>query len=260
MDWLEFSLLFLGGLAAGVINTLAGNGSAITLSLLIFFGLPADVANATNRIGALAQTTAAVASLRRSKRTRMMLSESYWFILPSIIGSVIGALVAIKIDESILKTIIGIVMLILLFTLITQPDKWKIGTDTYKERKTPLNWILIFLIAVYGGFIQMGIGIMLLSILVLVAHYSLRDANIIKLILSVIFVAPAFFVFFFSGHMRWMPGLALAGGQTLGAVLGARYVLYMPKANVYVKWVLILILSISSVVLLQIPQRIMEWL
>ncbi|MDZ7846055.1 MAG: hypothetical protein U5L96_04435 [Owenweeksia sp.] len=85
MEWVNYILLLAGGFAAGIINTLAGNGSAITLSLLIFTGLPADVANATNRIGALVQTFTAVGSLRRSQRTRMLLRESFWFILPAIL-------------------------------------------------------------------------------------------------------------------------------------------------------------------------------
>src|SRR5690606_21508008 len=109
---------------AGIINTLAGNGSAITLSLLIFMGLPADVSNATNRIGALAQTITAVFSLKRTPRTRVLFTDSYWFFIPSIIGSVVGAIIAVEIDPGLLKLIIGGIMLLLLVTLVTNPKKW----------------------------------------------------------------------------------------------------------------------------------------
>lgn len=257
MTLVEYTLLLLGGFAAGIINTLAGNGSAITLSLLIFMGLPADVSNATNRIGALAQTITAVFSLKRTPRTRVLFADSYWFFIPSIIGSVVGALIAVEIDPGLLKLIIGGIMLLLLITLVTNPKKWDIATDTSKNRKTWLNAFLVFLVAVYGGFIQMGIGIMLLSILVLIANYSLRDANIIKLILSLIFVMPAFFVFLYTGGMKWLPGITLAVGQAIGAVIGARYILFLPKANLYVRWVLIVILTVSSIVLLRIPDLVM---
>lgn len=257
MTLVEYTLLLLGGFAAGIINTLAGNGSAITLSLLIFMGLPADVSNATNRIGALAQTITAVFSLKRTPRTRVLFADSYWFFIPSIIGSVVGALIAVEIDPGLLKLIIGGIMLLLLITLVTNPKKWDIATDTSKNRKTWLNAFLVFLVAVYGGFIQMGIGIMLLSILVLIANYSLRDANIIKLILSLIFVMPAFFVFLYTGGMKWLPGVTLAVGQAIGAVIGARYILFLPKANLYVRWVLIVILTVSSIVLLRIPDLVM---
>lgn len=257
MTLVEYTLLLLGGFAAGIINTLAGNGSAITLSLLIFMGLPADVSNATNRIGALAQTITAVFSLKRTPRTRVLFADSYWFFIPSIIGSVVGALIAVEIDPGLLKLIIGGIMLLLLITLVTNPKKWDIATDTSKNRKTWVNAFLVFLVAVYGGFIQMGIGIMLLSILVLIANYSLRDANIIKLILSLIFVMPAFFVFLYTGGMKWLPGITLAVGQAIGAVIGARYILFLPKANLYVRWVLIVILTVSSIVLLRIPDLVM---
>ncbi|MGB0176846.1 MAG: sulfite exporter TauE/SafE family protein [Owenweeksia sp.] len=260
MSLAEYLLLFGGGLLAGVINTLAGNGSAITLSLLIFMGLPANIANATNRIGALLQTMTAVVSLRRTKRTGMLFKDSYWFVIPSVLGSVIGAFLAIDIDADVLRYTIGGIMLVLLFTLLNRPKKWLKATDVSKSHKTTLNWIVVFLTAVYGGFIQMGIGIILLSVLVLLAEYSLRDANIIKLVLTFIFVVPAFFIFWFSGDMRWEPGLAIAVGQGLGAVIGARYILYLPKANMYVRWLLIIILSVSALVLLDIPQKLANML
>ena len=256
MESWEFVVLILGGMAAGVINTLAGNGSAITLSILIFTGMPADIANATNRIGAAAQTITAVSSLRRTSRTKLLLGEGFWFIIPSIIGSVTGALIAVEVNPDALRTIIGGVMAVLLITMITNPRKWSRQTNADKSRKTALNWIMIFLIALYGGFLQMGIGIMLLSVLVLIAQYSLRDANIIKLMLALIFVLPAFIVFIASGEINWVPGLLLAAGQAIGAFVGARYILFLPKANLIIRWLLIAILSISSVVLLGIPELI----
>ncbi len=256
MEVYQYILLFLGGFLAGIINTLAGNGSAITLSLLIFLGLPANVANATNRIGAALQTATALVSLRRTKRTKLLFRDSYWFLIPSILGSVIGALLAIDINPDILRYTIGGFMVLLLFTLLNRPKRWLKATDVSKSHKTTLNWILIFLVAVYGGFIQMGLGVILLSVLVLLAEYSLRDANIIKLVLAFVFVVPAFFIFWYSGDMRWEPGLTLAAGQALGAVIGARYILYLPDANKYVRWLLIIILIVSSVTLLRIPQML----
>lgn len=256
MDFLTILLFFIGGVAAGIINTLAGNGSAITLSLLIFTGMPANVANATNRIGALAQTLTAVLSLRRTKRTKLLLQDALWFFLPSVAGTLIGAYLAIDIDPLLLRRIIGVFMLTLLLTMIYKPSKWRGPTDLGKTKKNFLNAGIIFLIAVYGGFIQMGIGIMLLATLVLLARYSLRDANIIKLLLALVFVVPAFLVFAWSGDMEWFPGSILALGQALGAWVGARYILFLPRANQIVRWVLILILTASSLSLLGLFQLI----
>ncbi len=251
-EWWYYPLLFGGGFLAGIINTLAGNGSAITLSLLILSGMPANVANGTNRIGALVQTITAVLSLRRSQRTLFLFKDSIWFLVPAVMGSLLGAFLAVDVDPIVLKRIIGLIMLLLLGTMVYKPGKWARPTDTSKSHKTVLNWILIFAVAIYGGFLQMGIGIMLLSLLVLVAHYSLRDANIIKLVLAFLFVLPAFVVFVWNGHLEWVPGLLLAIGQGLGAWIGARYILFLPKANTIVRYTLIVILIISSVSLLGI--------
>ncbi len=249
-EWWYYLLLLGGGLLAGLINTLAGNGSAITLSILILSGMPANVANATNRVGALVQTITAVLSLKRSPRTLFLFKDSAWFLVPAIIGSAIGAFLAVDVDPIVLKRIIGVIMLALLLTMIYKPSKWARPTNVERNHKTLLNWLLIFAVAVYGGFLQMGIGIMLLAVLVLVAQYSLRDANIIKLVLAFLFVLPAFVVFVWSGDVEWLPGLLLAIGQGLGAWIGARYILFLPKANTIVRYTLIVILSVSSISLL----------
>lgn len=220
--------------------------------------MPANLANGTNRIGALVQTITAVLSLRRSPRTLFLFKDSVWFAIPAIIGSVIGAFLAIDVDPVVLRKIIGAIMFLLLLTMIYKPGKWARPTDVSKSHKTWLNWILVFAVAVYGGFLQMGIGIMLLSLLVLVAHYSLRDANIIKLVLALLFVLPAFFVFALSGEMAWIPGFILAIGQGLGAWIGARFILFLPKANTIVRYTLITILSVSSVVLLGLADLVIN--
>jgi len=214
--------------------------------------MPANVANATNRVGALVQTITAVLSLKRSPRTLFLFKDSTWFLIPAIIGSVIGAFLAVDVDPLLLKRIIGFIMLALLLTMIYKPSKWARPTNVEQNHKTFTNWILIFLVAVYGGFLQMGIGIMLLAVLVLVAQYSLRDANIIKLVLAFLFVLPAFVVFVWSGDVVWLPGLLLALGQGLGAWIGARYILFLPKANTIVRYTLVIILSVSSLSLLGI--------
>lgn len=256
LDIYDYALLIGGGFLAGIINTMAGNGSAITLSLLIFSGLPAPVANATNRVGVLAQTLTAVGSLRKTPRTKMLMKQALWYFIPATLGSLTGALLAIDIPDQVLRYVIGGVMLFLLFTLLYKPGRWRNATDVQIPKKNLVQLLLIFATAFYGGFIQMGIGIMLLSVLVLLAGYGLKDANIIKLTLALIFVLPAFVIFAMSGDMLLWPGLSLAIGTTLGARLAARYILFMPRAHIYVRRLLIVILAVSALFLLQIPHWI----
>lgn len=247
MSALDIFLLIIGGFMAGVINTLAGNGSAITLTVLMATGMDANVANATNRIGVLTQTLTACLSLKKTPRTKSLTRQSVWYFWPTIIGSALGAFLAVDINKDILEIIIGIFMFLLLLTLMLRPKKWLKQTDTSKHKKTPLNFILFFLIGTYGGFIQMGIGIMILSTLVLLAHYSLKDANIIKLWVAFIMVIPAFIIFILSGDINWIPGFVLAFGAMIGARFGARYVLYHPKANDWIRYLLIVIIIFAIV-------------
>jgi len=240
-EWWQYLLLIFGGFTAGIINTLAGNGSAITLPLLISMGLPANEANATNRVGVLLQTLTASLTLKRSKRTLVLMRQSFWYYIPTILGSIGGALLAIDVNPEVLKLIIGFLMIFILFTLLLQPKKWLINTDPAKNKRTLLQWLIFFAIGFYGGFIQMGIGIMILSSLVLLVKYSLKDANVIKLMVAFVMIVPAFAIYVYSGHIQWVPGAVLAFGAGAGAWFGTKYVLYHPKARIYIRYLLITI-------------------
>lgn len=260
MGLLEGLLYILGGFAAGIINTLAGNGSAITLSLLMAFGMSPNVANATNRLGILPQALAAVLSLKKSKRTLKLFKDGYWFFIPIVIGSFIGAFIAVDIDPDLFKRIIGFVMLFILFTLLKNPDKWLISTEVSKNRKTPLNFIVFLAIGIYGGFIQMGIGILLLTALVLVAKYSLRDGNIIKLLIALVLIVPSFLVFLASGQIQWLPGLAIAIGSASGAWFAVRYLLVLPQARTFIRKLLIVLLVVAIVFIFEIDKLVQQFI
>lgn len=241
----DYLWLVVGGLAAGVINTLAGNGSAITLSLLMFMGLPAGWANATNRIGVVFQTITAVLSLPRNARVSELRQRSYSLFLPAIVGTSLGAWLADETPDTWLRYVIGVVMIFLLFTLLFKPSRWKaVPSDVPKERAMGL-YLYFFAIGLYAGYIQMGIGIMMLAVLVLYARYGLVEANIIKLIMALVFTIPAFFVFLVSGKMHWPSGIALGFGQMAGAWIGTRYLLTHPLAALIIRYVLTAVLIVA---------------
>lgn len=259
LELFDYILLFFGGLIAGIINTLAGNGSAITLSLLFFFGLSANVANATNRVGVFLQTIVAIISLRKNNETTKLFKQGAWLLIPSFIGSVIGAWVAIDIDETLLKTTIGVLMVLILGSMFFSPKRW--ATDTIdKNRKTPLNFILFLALGFYAGFVQMGMGLVFLSIMILIAQYSLKDANIIKQFLVLALVAPAFFVFVFSGQIDWKLGLSIAPGQMLGAFIAGRYLLQNDAAQKWIRYLLMVILIVAAVKLLGIYEWLLQYI
>ena len=242
LEPLQYLLLILGGLAAGIINTLAGNGSAITLSLMMFMGLPAGAANATNRIGVVFQTITAVLSLPRTTAIRQLKKRSMLLFVPAVVGAAIGAWLADETPDVWLYNVIGVVMVLLLATILFKPSRWLKSTVSAPRQKGFGMYAVFFAIGLYAGYIQMGIGIMMLAALVLYAGYSLVDANVIKLVLALIFTIPAFFVFLASGKMNWPMGMALGLGQMLGAWIGTRFLLPHPKASVWIRYLLIIIL------------------
>ena len=228
-------LFFAGGLLAGVVNTLAGNGSAITLTLLLGSGLNGSVANATNRIGVLAQTLTAILSVRPSARKRFLVRASRRLALPTFAGSLLGAVAGSLAPPKFMEASIAVVMTLMLFTLFTKPSRW-LSTGTRRNAGLQ-TWLTFFAIGFYGGFVQMGIGILMLSALVLMERWTLRDANVIKLIMAFLLAAPATFVYLFLGEISWGPALWLAVGSALGAWIGARYVVRIPAAQPAVRWV-----------------------
>ena len=245
IDWLELIALVIGGFCAGLINVIAGNGSAITLPLLMWVGLDANAANATNRVGALFQTTSAISSLPKTMRVKYMIRQSYFIIPPIIIGAIIGANLAIDIPETLMRASIGTIMIGLLITMLSNPKKWLIPTDGMANKKTPKIWLAYFGLGLYGGFIQMGFGIFFLSISVLMAKYALKDGNIMKLFTAFLMTIPSFIIFALSGSIDWVYGLTLAAGTATGARFGAKKVVQHPKANVITRKVLIAVILVA---------------
>ena len=122
MEWYMVLALIGTGLAAGFINTNAGGGSMLTLPLLMFMRLPANVANGTNRIAVLLQNVIAVNTFRQKKV--LELKTDYKLTIPAVVGSIIGALFAVEIDPLLLKKIIAALMVVMFFLVILKPDVW----------------------------------------------------------------------------------------------------------------------------------------
>ena len=237
--WYFYPLLIIAGTVAGVINTLAGSGSAVTLSLLLFLGLDANVANGTNRIGAITQCGTALLAYKKSGKLDSLAKKSLYLIIFTFVGAMIGAYAATQFDAKAMETVIGYMMIVMFFVILVKPKRWLRETNLDININTPLNFIIFFCIGLYAGFIQMGMGVMFLAALVLKGQYSLTDSNIIKIIIVFTFIIPVFIIFVMAGHVHWIYGITLAIGQSFGGWLAAKFALQHPKASVYVHRLLI---------------------
>jgi uncharacterized membrane protein YfcA len=243
-DWLLAAVPVMG-FVAGFMNTLAGNGSLITLPLLILLGLPANVANGTNRVGVLLQNVVAVGTF--AKRGALDMQGSAALIAPTIVGAVLGAELAVDLDEALLRRVIGILMLVMLAVMVFNPERWIAEHATRRAPRLLVEVPIFFAIGVYGGFLQAGVGIFLLAGLVLGAGFNLVGANAMKNLIVLVFTAAALVVFVVNDQVYWTYGLLLAAGQSLGAWVAAR--LAVERGAKFVRIAVIVIILVSAAAL-----------
>ena len=234
------------GFIAGFVNTLAGSGSLLTLPVLILLGLPANVANGTNRVGVVMQNVVAVATFRRLGA--LDAGGTWKLVVPSVIGSVIGARLAVDLDEALLRQIIGVLMLTMIVVMFIQPERWLVEQQGPRRARLWVEVPLLFVIGIYGGFLQAGVGIFLIAALVLSAGFNLVTANAVKNLLVLVFTVAALAVFIVNDQVDWILGLLLAVGQALGAWLAAR--MAVKRGARFVRWVVIVVIVISAGALL----------
>lgn len=221
MEW-YYALALIGiGIVTGFINILAGGGSALTLPMLMFLGLPSNVANGTNRIAILLQSVVGTNTFYRKKVIDP--KSDYKLTIPAVIGSLAGAMVAVEINEAVLTKIIGGLMIVMLLMVIFKPEMW-VKEHAGKTVASPsiLQYIIFFFIGFYGGFIQMGVGFFLLAGLVLGCGHNLVKANAIKVLITLVFTIFSIFIFIWHGQVDLLAGFILAIGSMTGAWLGAR--------------------------------------
>jgi uncharacterized membrane protein YfcA len=229
MEWYLVLAIIGVGFVAGLINTLAAGGSLLALPMLIIpLGIPSTNANAINRIAILLQNIIAVK--RFQKKEVLDLKTDYKIGIPAVIGSFIGAIIAALISVPAMDAAIGIVMLIMFLVILVDPNKWVKDRKDQAPLKRWLQYLIFFLIGIYGGFIQAGVGFFLLSGLVLGCGFELVKANAVKVLIILLYTPIALAIFIISDLLSWeylLYGLLLAIGNMAGAYLGV---------NIAVKW------------------------
>ena len=169
MEWyFLYPIIVVAGFFTGFINTLAGSGSVLALIALNLAGLPINIANGTNRVGILFQN--AVATYGFKKQNKLNVKYGMRLAIPVACGAVVGSLLACYISPGDLKIVIGIVMIVILISLFANQKRWVQGkaTDGETEQKMKIWHIIAYFgIGIYGGFVQVGIGVFLLTGLVM---------------------------------------------------------------------------------------------
>jgi len=247
IGYLKLLLLFGIGSIAGFINVNAGGGSSITLSALIFMGLNSATANGTNRIGLLFQNLLAVSSFRKQKVHQF--KRSFILAIFTLPGAIIGAILSIKINNEWFQRILAIVMIGIVFSIIFSPSK-----GLSMPIKTAYNkWLIypaMFGIGFYGGFIQVGVGFLLMASLYHILKISLLQVNMHKVFIILLYTIPALYVFMKTGNVNWLYGLALAAGTSFGGWWGVKVAI--KGGEKVIRYILIIAIFVMAVKLLGI--------
>ena len=217
---MDLVILFVAGCAAGTLNVLAGGGSLLTIPILIFLGLPATVANGTNRVAILAQNVGASWSFHR----RGML-DTRWLraaLVPTLTGALLGAWAATRVSDDQFQRVLALAMIVVAaWMVVRRPGA---GVDDGPGVPAPPSNRVVFSLAwlgvgLYGGFIQAGLGFVILAV-VSAAGLDLVRGNALKVTLVLAFTPFALLLFALDGLVDWRLGTALALGNLAGGQLG----------------------------------------
>jgi hypothetical protein len=242
--FLEIFVLITIGFIAGGINTIAGGGSLLTLPLLIFLGLPPNIANGTNRIGILFQSIFTTAGFKSKGVSTFPFS--LYVGISALFGGVLGAQIAVDIKGDAFNKILAVVMVLVVILMVFKPKSIQLNQPEKTTGKDLwLSVFLFFFVGVYGGFIQAGVGIVMLFILSTFNNISLVKSNAIKVIVALIFTISAVVVFAYNDSIDWQKGLILAIGNASGGWLASRW--SVKKGDNLVKKFLIVMVVVMAI-------------
>ncbi|MFD2568247.1 sulfite exporter TauE/SafE family protein [Pseudotenacibaculum haliotis] len=243
--FLDYIFLIIVGLVAGAINILAGGGSLLTLPMLIFLGVPPSIANGTNRIAIIIQNIFAVKGFQSKGVSAFPFS--IYLAASATVGAIFGAILAVHyVKDDIFNKILGVIMVLVVIFMVS---KRKSSTEELMERITGkylwLGVIAFFFVGLYGGFIQAGVGFIMLLALSSINRISLVKSNAIKVFVALIYSIAAVAVFTHGDAINWKYGLILSVGNATGGWIASRW--SVNKGDELIKKVLIIMVIAMAI-------------
>ncbi len=244
-DGAWYLLLIVAGFIAGIVNTIAGGGSFLTLPALMLFGLDPKIANGTNRVAVLCSSASAVATFHHHGHLDRKLANR--LTVPTLLGVPVGALMAIYLPSGAFEPLFGVLFLAMAVLLALNPKRLIEAKQTDHESRWAIP-PLFFGIGVYVGFIQAGLGILLLLAMSLLNTGDLVGSNAIKNYIGFVVTLAATIVFVAYGSVEWLPGLIMAAGNVMGGIVGAK--LAIKKGNRLIFGFLVIVMVATGIKLI----------
>lgn len=242
MDVNEIVLLLVSGVIVGIINTLGGGGSVITMALFMAMGMPVAVANGTNRIAVVMQNLSATIAFMR--KNMLDVKNSLKLGIPTILGTMAGSLMAIDVDETIFKICLSVVLVVILIYLILDRNK----TPQNTSPELHIRWwhyLLFFIVGFYGGYIYIGLGFLILAVTIWTMRLDIVTANVLKGCVIFISMPFALAVFMYNGQVDYMAGLLHGAGNIFGAIVASNWAVHWGVK--FVKWFTLVIIVVAFV-------------
>lgn len=236
MEFYYIPLIILTGFAAAFLNTVGGGGSLFSVPILTFLGLPITTANATSRVALLFQNAFAVGGFK-SKGVELPWPYSLYLGLSSLVGGLLGSFLASQIADEVFNKIFVGVMILSVVLIIYDPFKAN-GEEKLTAKHQWIGSIFFFFIGIYGGFVQAGIGFLVIAVLSLVNNLSLVKSNYVKVFSAIIYTGVSVAVFAWQGKIIWQTGLILAIGHALGGWYASRW--SVKAGEVWIKRIMII--------------------
>ncbi|MDX1359209.1 MAG: sulfite exporter TauE/SafE family protein [Clostridia bacterium] len=249
MDIIKVIIILVTGAAAGFINVNAGGGSFLTIPMLIFMGLPPAVANGTNRI---ALTVASMVSVHNFKKSGFFeWKTALFFGIPMTLGAIGGSFISINLPDRIYTTVLAVMIIVVIAIIIVNPQRFiKEHPSEMSSKKRIAGIAIFFILGLYAGVIQAGVGFLIITSLVFLTGYSLVKINSLKVFIAMIYMVATLAVFIFSGNVNWLYALVLTIGNSTGALLGTRFA--VKHGDKWIKAVMIVAALIMALRLLNV--------
>lgn len=214
---LHYVAFFVLGAGASMLNSIAGGGSVFSLPIMIFLGLPPTVANGTNRIGLIVGNFSSAVTLYRHGylNTKILLQ----LLPPTIVGSLVGLVFVVNVSDEVFKVVLAFAIAFVAIMSGLKKDLLGKPPETPPERRTLFGTIAFFLVAIYGGIVQVGVGFVQIFTLVRYTGLDIVHVNAIKNVLTNIFLLISTAGLIVVGKVQWDLAIITAVGALCGGAL-----------------------------------------
>jgi uncharacterized membrane protein YfcA len=219
--WL-YPLLFLTGLAAGFVDSIAGGGGLITIPVLLNIGLPPQLALGTNKLQATFGSTSAMwhygrAGLIDFKSCRLG-------IICTFIGATLGTLIVSRLKPDLLRQAVPWLLVVIAFYMLFRQ---KVGESDRQPRMETGTFHFVFggLLGFYDGLFGPGTGTFWAMAYMLGLGFNLTKATAHTKVMNCTSNVASLVIFAVAGNVHLLAGLCMGLGQLLGAHLGSKIVI-----------------------------------